>query len=124
MSSKPQFQLAASPKRRSGYFTGRQSLYRRAASALSARCSNEGWPLSVPLGPLNAKSTRVQGSLTGVRSSWKDNGIYGSPVVLVPTNALMVTGAIAHYKPISRYLSPTRKKEIDAPTFIIKSCRR
>jgi hypothetical protein len=24
----------------------------------------------------------------------------------------------------SHYLSPTRKKEIDAPTFIIKSCRR
>jgi hypothetical protein len=56
MSSKPQFQLAASPKRRSGYFTVCQSLYHRAASALSARCSNEGWPLSVPLGPLNAKS--------------------------------------------------------------------
>src|SRR4029077_12030985 len=40
-------------------------------------------PIAVPLGPLNAKSTRVQWSLTGVRSSWTDNGIYGSPVVLV-----------------------------------------
>ena len=40
---------------------------------------NEGWLLSVPLGPLNAKSTRVQWSLTGVRSSWTDNGIYRRP---------------------------------------------
>ena len=47
-------------------------------------------PIAAPLGPLNAKSTRVQWSLTGVRSSWTDNGIYGSPVVLVPRNA--VTG--------------------------------
>ena len=46
--------------------------------------------------------TRPRVTDGGVRSSWTDNEIYGSPVILVPTNALARTVALLTRRRLER----------------------